>query len=239
MLTKYIVPGQKVDLQAVDKSILRETKEKRVYHSQVYDVISDERLEILMPMEQSKLILLPLDAEYEIFFYTKEGLYECAVRVIDRYKSNNLYILLCELTSNLRKYQRREFFRFSCILNMVCRELDDEEIKALENREQLLKEGQPLQKGTVVDISGGGARFVSNFCYSKGTYIYLSYNLIINGREKSKELMGRVLHTQEIENRKGEYEHRIQYIHISRQEREEIIQYIFEEERKNRQRMKG
>ena len=108
MLTNYVKPGQKVELQYVEKAT-EETGDtlKKIYTSTVYDVLSEDRLEIMMPMEKTKLILLPVDAEFNICFYTEQGLYQCFVQIIDRYKSNNVYILVLELTSNMRKYQRR------------------------------------------------------------------------------------------------------------------------------------
>ena len=42
------------------------------------------------------------------------------------------------------------------------------------------------------------------------------------------------LSVREIENRPGTYEHRVQYHNIDDNSREEIIQFIFEEERKSR-----
>ena len=94
-------------------------------------------------------------------------------------------------------------------------------------------------KGIVVDISGGGIRFISKEKYEKDTYIYLSYIILINGREKQYDLAGKILAVNELENRKDEYQYRIRYIDIMKNEQEEIIRYIFEEERKNRQKMKG
>ncbi len=41
---------------------------------------------------------------------------------------------------------------------------------------------------------------------------------------------------RELPDRPGLYEHRAQYIHIDTAEREEIIRFIFEEERKHRKR---
>ena len=77
LLSKYVMPGSRVDLRTIDR-----TKEsyqrndngnnegRKGYQSQVIDVISDDRLEIAMPMEKSKLILLPVDAEFDLYFYT-------------------------------------------------------------------------------------------------------------------------------------------------------------------------
>ena len=168
MLTKLILPGEKIELQSMEKSILGSASDKKSYISRIYDVLSDDQFEVLMPMEQTKLILLPVDGEYDVCFYTKQGLYQCYVRIADRYKKDNTYILLCETISNLRKHQRREFYRFSCILNMSSRELVEEELSAIEQNKQYIQAGLPLRQSVVVDISGGGIRFVSDYKYENG-----------------------------------------------------------------------
>lgn len=237
MLSKYIMPGDKIELTPIrQKRNQNGEEEKKVFASKVSEIINEDQLEIVMPMEKTKLILLPVDAEYEICFYSKSGIYLCKARVIDRYKSEGVYLLLVELTSNLRKNQRREFYRFNCILNMSSRELVEEELSAIDDNKLVLERGMPLQHSIIVDISGGGIRFVSNYRYEQGTIIYLTYNLFVGGVEKSYELTGKILMVKELENRKGQYEHRVQYVTIKNQDREEIIRYIFEEERKNRQR---
>jgi c-di-GMP-binding flagellar brake protein YcgR len=45
---------------------------------------------------------------------------------------------------------------------------------------------------------------------------------------------GKVLKVEPLENRDGLFEHRVQFLKISDSEREDIIHYIFEEERKIR-----
>jgi len=240
MLSKYILPGERIELQAVAKGMKAESDANRkVYQSKVFDILSEDRLEITMPMEKTKLILLPVDAEYDMYFYAKSGLFQCFARIIDRYKSNNVYILVVELTSNLRKFQRREYYRFSCALEMGTRILEEEEVTAVEKKQDYLVPGLPLQRSVVVDISGGGIRFVADRLYEVGSLMYCKYQLVINGKVKEYNLVGKVLNNHEIENRPGDYEHRIQYINITEAEREEIIRYIFEEERKNRQKERG
>lgn len=237
MLSKYILPGDRVELTAITRQKLNDdgNMEKKVYVSKVGDILSEDRLEIVMPMEKTKLILLPVDGEYEICFYTKSGIFQCAARVVDRYKSEGIYFLLFELTSNLRKNQRREFYRYNCVLNMGSRELKEEELDAMEQPGGEPERNLPLQQSVIVDISGGGLRFVSGCKYEQGTMIYLTYTLFQNGLEKVYELTGKVLKVKEVENKKGLFEHRVQYVSINNKEREEIIRYIFEEERKNRQ----
>lgn len=242
MLSKWIKAGNKIELSAVERLRQDETKEdKKVYISQVFDILSDDRLEVTMPMEKTKLILLSIDMVYDMIIHTSSGtLYQCFVRVIDRYKSNNVYILVVELTSNLRRYQRREYYRFSCALEMCSRALVDNEVESIELNEALyLEPGLPLKRSVIIDISGGGLRFIANQKYEAGSLIYCNYHLILDGKEKEYSLVGKVLSVRPLENRKDNYEHRIQYVDIDVDKREEIIRYIFQEERKSRKRESG
>ncbi|MBO7333265.1 MAG: flagellar brake protein [Lachnospiraceae bacterium] len=234
MLSKYVFAGDKVDLQAVDRLASEGSEIKKVYTTKVYDVITDDRLEVVMPMEKTKLILLPIDGEYDLCFYTSLGLYQCFARIIDRYKSNNVYVLVFELTSNLRKHQRRDYYRFSCVLDMKTRELKSEEVQAVEANQVLLVPGLPLRRSLIVDISGGGIRFISDHAYEEGSMVYCTYQLVYEGVAKDYEVVGRVLSVREVANRPGEFEHRVQYVNLDNDTREEIIKFIFEEERRIR-----
>lgn len=240
MLSKYVIPGNKVEMQAVERAkYIDETEKKKVYQTQVCDILSEDRLEIYMPMEKSKLILLPVNAEYDLYFYTQAGLYQCFASVIDRYKSDNQFILMMELTSNLRKFQRREYYRLSCALEMNSRPLEKEEVEVVEKGNSYLVPGLPLKRSVIVDISGGGIRFIGNYAYEPESLVCCKYNLVVDGNSKEYTLVAKVLMVRELEDRPGIYEHRAQYINIDTSEREEIIRFIFEEERKHRKREKG
>lgn len=240
MLSKYVAPGNKVEMQAVERAkYIDDTEKKKVYQTLVCDILSEDRLEIYMPMEKSKLILLPVNAEYDLYFYTQAGLYQCFANVIDRYKTDNQFILLMELTSNLRKFQRREYYRLSCALEMNSRPLEKEEVEVVERGNSFLVPGLPLKRSVIVDISGGGIRFIGNYAYEPESLVCCKYNLVVDGDAKEYTLVAKVLMVRELEDRPGVYEHRAQYINIDTSEREEIIRFIFEEERKHRKREKG
>lgn len=240
MLSKIIEPGFRVELQSIGKLNEKNNETtKKVYTSKVYDIISDDRLEITMPMEQTKLILLPVDGEYDMVLYAQQP-YQCFVRIIDRYKSNNVYILVVELTSNLRKFQRRNYYRFSCALEMQSRVLMEEEVKSVEeNSSYILTPGLPLKHSVIVDISGGGLRFVSDQRYEPESLIYCNYHLVSGNDSKECEVVGKILSAKKLENKSESYEHRVQYVNLDVDDREKIIKYIFEEERKNRHRERG
>ena len=146
MLSRFVEEGSKIELRALQRGLEEKGAEStaKVYQSRVLQMLSEDTLEISMPMEQTRLILLPVDSEYDMIFFEENSLYQCFARIIDRYKSNNVYVLVMELTSNLRKYQRREYYRFSCALDMCARNLEEEEIQALEkNSPYELQPGLP------------------------------------------------------------------------------------------------
>ena len=237
ILSKFIEPGNRIELQKVRRLREDEDSKRKVYGSQLIDIISDDRIEISMPMEKTKLILLPVGGEYDLYFFTTNGLYQCYARVVDRYKTNNMFLVQMDLTSNLRKHQRREYYRFSCALEMNSRPLEREEVRAIEmdaamSRSDILIPELPLQRSVIADISGGGLRFVAEYAYEIDSLILCKYSLWLEGEAKEYTLYGRVLDVKPIENRPGFYEHRVQYIHMDKDNREEIIKYIFHEERK-------
>lgn len=236
MLSRFVSTGDRIELQSVDRGWDGQQENgQKIYYSTVHDILTEDTMEIIMPMEQTKLILLPVDSEYDLIVYGATGLYQCFARIIDRYKSNNVYILVVELTSNLRKYQRREYYRFSCALEMCSRNLEEEEICALEKKQPyILQPGLPLKRSVIVDISGGGLRFMSTQMYEPDSLIYCSYHLLTSGERKQYEVIGKVLAVKELSNRPGTYEHRVQYYNLDNDTREKIIRFIFEEERKER-----
>ena len=144
-----------------------------------------------------------------------------------------------ELTTNLRRHQRREYYRLNCVLDMEVRFLEKSEITAVLGNRDYVAMGLPVRRGVIVDISGGGIRFVTDRVYEPDSLIYCKYILSLDGEDKEHVLASRVLRVKELEDKPGMYEHRAQYINIDAEEREEIIRYIFEEERKIRKRKKN
>lgn len=235
MLTKYVMPGEKVEIATILKA--GSSKERKVYHTKVFDVENDEEVKLVMPMEQGKLILLSIDAEYDVCFYTKNGLYQAFARVSDRYKSNNTYVVNMELTSNLRKHQRREYYRLNCVLEMKCTCISEQqEVEIRDHHVEFIDTDLTVLDGTIVDISGGGVRFISNTRFSPEEIIQFTFSLKGTEGMVPYTLVGKILRTEEIDNRPGEYESRVMFTTIDAESRESIIKYIFEEQRKIRRR---
>jgi c-di-GMP-binding flagellar brake protein YcgR len=241
MLSKYLAPGIKAEAQLQWSDTDRKWAELDAdYQSQVYvtklqAILSDEELLITMPMDGTREYAIPPGYEVNMVFYAKQGLFQCLCKVKAVLKENNVHLLLITVASNLRKIQRREYFRFSCALELASRELSAEERTALhQERDYSLSKEMPLRRSVIVDLSGGGMRFMSTQKYQVGSFIYCGYQLSVKGVSKQYELVGQVLDVKPKEGATHIFEHRVQFVNMPERTREEIIMIIFELERQNR-----
>ena len=245
MLSKIVSPGDRIEIMksVSEEKLKRLIEEKSVYAkpliSQVYDIIDDTQLSIAMPIVEGRVLPLPLNSKFEICFFTSGGLYKSGFIVTDRYKENGLYVLVIELLYELKKYQRRQYYRLECVMEVgymipddsfSAEDMDDETIKKILD-ENILK------KGIINDISGGGIRFSSNEKIEDNTVILVKLDMHVSGNKEVYGVMGKVLSSTKILNHDGLYEQRMEYHEIEENKRETIIRYIFEQERKMRQKL--
>lgn len=240
MIENFISPGDKIELKSTVSVVLPDgTEGVKTYRSSVYDILDDGRLELVMPVEQAKVVLLPVDGEYDVCFFSHGGMYRADVRIVDRQKINGIFILVVEMVSNLHRYQRREYYRFNCVVEMAAREMTRQESDAFARGSTFLIPEGEMTRGVIVDISGGGTRFVSRRRFREGSIILMRFCLSIMESERPFLLAAKVVYSGGIENRANEYENRTKFEFIDTATREEIIKYIFDEERKNRKNGKG
>lgn len=244
-VSEIIRPGDKVDISYVQKLEHLEVGEDlpKVYKSQVLDLKENGNIEISMPTEAGRLVLLPLCIRLELVFFSKSGLYRAVGQIIERYKSDNVYMLEVELKSQLEKYQRREFFRYPCVLDVNYYELSEEEykygsgdaifIQIREDKERCKDE----QSAKIIDLSGGGVRFYTDHELKKEQYVLFELFLKNESFNKRYYIVAKIIsciHSDKIPEMK--YEVRAKFLINDNNVREEIIRFIFEEERKTRQR---
>lgn len=240
MVEKFISPGDKLELKSTVSVVLPDgTEGVKTYRTTVYDILDDGRLELVMPMEQTRLVLLPVDGEYDVCFFSHGGMYRADVRIVDRQKINGTYILVVEMISNLHKYQRREYYRFNCVVEMEAREMTRQETDTFAKGLTYLISEKDMVRGVIVDISGGGTRFVSRQKFNEDSILLMSFKLPVMEKERSFLLAAKVVYSGGIDNRINEYENRVKFEFIDTTTREEIIKYIFDEERRNRKNGKG
>ena len=198
--TDLIKPGDKIDIRLLQQV---ENEERtgdtvKVYKSQVLDINKRGNLEISMPTEGTKLILLPLDVRLEFVFYSGGFLYKSIGQIVERFKRDNIYTLEVELKTRLEKFQRREFYRYECSIDFKFFELTEEQADLATVEEifaQLRDEhfNDKIRTGTIVDISGGGIRFNSDTELKSGDHILAVAHLANERMNQEFHIVGSVI----------------------------------------------
>lgn len=236
-MTSVISIGDKIELTKLNKSIKNESQQETIkYISKVLEKDNDYEMKIAMPIQGGKIIPLSVGESLMACFYSNQGaMYECRINITDRYKEGNLFVLEIETASQLKKVQRRNFYRYTCMLAMqyivLAEDANEEEIMDESNSEV-------WKQAVAMDVSGGGIRIASKIKEEEGTHIEIKLPLV-NGKERTvlytKAKIIRVLPSSQ----SGVYELRAEFVDILEADREEIIKYIFDMERKKRQIEKG
>lgn len=222
MTTKVLSIGQKIELTRYSGRAMKEISgERRTYVSQLLDLKENDRLVIAMPMEGGRMVLLDVGDRYNMYFYTPAGLYYCIAQVSGRFRSGQVFMLEMECVSEIEKFQRRQFFRLNCIVDMTYQRADAEGEK---------------NKGILIDISGGGVRFNAPEQYHAGEQLIIEFFLTISGKLEKFNTRVKVISSARVPNREKLYENRVEFTDIRENERESIVKYIFEEERRRRKR---
>ncbi len=243
MLSKILSLGDRLELIRVmseekRKQLKKENSiEAKPFVSQIYDIVDEEQLKIAMPIVEGRVIPLPVNTRYDVCFFTSGGLYKSRVVITDRYKEDGLYVLVAELMSDLKKYQRRQYYRLECTLDIEYRLLEDSEVETLreepERIQEMIENGE-FTTAIVLDISGGGIRFASEEHLEPGSNLLLNLNIITGNGQNVYGVMARNLSSTRIINKEHMYEQRAEYLEITGHTREAIIKFIFEQERRLR-----
>ena len=234
--------GCKIEMRAENKPNMPEGVPE-VYISQFVQWESDDVLSIVVPTYKGHFLPLMIDEIYELHFLARTGLYRCRGKIISRGKVGNIATAIVKLVSDLEKTQRRQYYRMNCLMPMYYALLDDsykvlyKEKKKLSLEQKkdiaskLANQELTLQKAIVLDISGGGLRFNSKIQHNAGDVYLLQPELPDNIRRKIPYLLGRIVSSRVLSEVPLLYDNRVSFIGLTTSEREEIISYIFKEER--------
>lgn len=238
MMNKVISEGNKVELHRISSTAKAEGagKEIKTYVSLVTELIDENRMKITMPIESGRVVPLPVNGRFCANFYTDKGLYQARIMISDRYKEGNIYILVIELISDLMKFQRRQYYRLACTMNIwYCKLEEGEEMPDIQGNNVREILNNRYKEGTALDISGGGIRFVSHERLTPGDTVYIVLDIKYGEKGNQYGLNGKVISSGEVPGRPENIEHRVEYMCIEGKVRESLIRYIFEEERRQRQ----
>ncbi|MDE6024495.1 MAG: flagellar brake protein [Lachnospiraceae bacterium] len=226
-----IAIGNKIELVKLEQ-IIRNDRDRKVYVSKIYDFISQDTIQIAMPIYDGKIVPLPVDEKFAACFYTDKGLLQCNVLITSRYKSGNLFFLEILMLNELEKVQRRDFYRYKCSMNAMIRVVSDDEYEVgVFDDFEMSEADLEWQLARFIDISGGGAKIIQKNHLEKNEIVMLKFELKILDEIIEFNLFARILSSLLMNGRNDIYEQRLEFLKINKEERDKIIKFIFESER--------
>lgn len=217
------------------------------YASKIQNILDNGDIEIDMPTQRGRNANLPSGVRLEFLFYTEEDIYRCVAHIKERYRRENMYLLLIEPKTPLEKFQRREHYRFECALDMLYQPIKEDEVDItpiyeLKEHHRLTYPEDLAKEAVAVDLSGGGMRFVGYEKGNEGDYMVISLPLVNESMNYTLEIVASILTCRRMKRGAGEkpdakkkYEYRVRFLVRNPEDREWIIKFIFEQERLHRQ----
>lgn len=199
------------------------------YVSSLHEILSDGTLVLTNPTVRARLIPLHKGERYDGYFFLREKIYTAEFIVEKPYMEGNVRVVRVRLTGDLKKYERRQFFRFETTVDirylLLTAENMSEFKEAVKNNSLLQMQG--FKDGTTLDISGGGMRFYSKETLPENGMVIVHMKVEIDGRKKDYTFLGKVLYCERHRDKREIYIHRTQFVDFKQDVREELVQYIF------------
>ena len=252
MLEKILTAGDKVEVMRTS-GLVSSQNDKKVYYSLLVDIDQEDRLTVTMPIEAGKLVPLSVGERYWLVFFTHSGIYQTKALIVSREKQGNIHVMILKTLTELERIQRRQFYRIECVMDVEYRIMDDAEVegyeilrtksyKTLEERlkikKMLVPNGNEWHKGVAIDISGGGMRFNTRVKHENPEYVELRFSLITGNTVKDIATPARVIRYAPVSKLQDTNEFRVEYVEIPTKQREDIVQYVFNEDRNRRKLVK-
>ncbi|NLO82776.1 MAG: hypothetical protein GX094_06930 [Clostridiales bacterium] len=210
--------GEKIEI------IVNNTPDKasEVYYSMVQDIPSNEEIIITEPMSKGIPVALRIGSNIRVNFFRDRGQFYFFAEVVDRFKSGFIRLVRLKQTSQIFRLQRRNYFRLKTSIPVLFRIINDND--KTDNAE--------AYRGLIADISGGGLGLLTDEKLDPG--IRIECNIKVEDM-LDVTVQGIVVRTVEAGDNVTyvyKYHTGILFDKIHESKRREIIQFIFETQRK-------
>jgi len=208
--------GTKVELSVIDPI---EGKLNIGFVSQIEGYINADIIRISAPIFEAKVYPVKVNSKIEAYLFFKSNqIYRISGFVYDRLIVDDIALLDVRVTENLQKIQRRQFFRYDCLVP----------ITFYEQQSNGLEDDFKEISGVIIDLSGGGLSALTDEPLNKDIVIKGRFILDDNLIVFSPKL---IRCYRNIINNELKYVSSISFIDIGYKERERIVEFIFNQQR--------
>ncbi len=219
-------------------------EDRSVYISSVFGITKKEEIIFHIPTRKGHIVTIPMNVPFNAVFNTKKGMFQLTGEITKRGRLENYPVYVFEASSGMTKVQRRDYYRFQCLIPIQVLPIP-EDVALLPSMELVESDlerygnsyGIPVT-GSILDISGGGAKFTADVDIPTDRYMYVSFRIVSHTVNHTVNAIARRVRSEYKTERKV-FEHRIEFLFKEPEDREIIIKYIFDEERRLRKKDQG
>ncbi|NLP13442.1 MAG: flagellar brake protein [Clostridium sp.] len=214
--------GLKLEVQLYS---LRDIRTDTLLVSEFEWAENDKIFFIAVPIHRGRLYPISIGTQMEVIFIMQDNLYSFMAKVIDRGIKSRISLLKMEALTEIKKIQRREFFRFECALPIGYRLVDTQK------KDNSDDEHRKFTKTYTRDLSGGGVCIRLSEKVDYGAII--ECELSLNDFNKIR-FIGKIVRFTTYDTPVGMYKYEIGvfFEKISEKDRERVISFIFQEQRR-------
>ncbi len=197
---------------------LRVTYDKNTYITKIVDW-QEDIITFFAPMDKTDWVILPHGTNLDLCFISKKALYMSTIQILGKYMAKQNLYYNAIISSPLIKKQQRQYFRLDVLMNVNYKLLPL-------NVSSVDLDTLKFHRGTTVNISVGGLCLVSDEKMNREDRIYMEFKFLDN----DFKLMGELLNVGE-KNNVGTYNHRVQFLDLSRRDENLLSTLIFKKQR--------
>jgi len=208
----------------------------------IHELLSGNRIMLTNPLRRATLVPLHSGERYNAFFFIGSKIYNAPISVVKNHTDGNFRIVEVQMTGQLLKYERREFFRLDAEIDVRYLVLTADNAAAFKEATAngTLLQMPGFENGITLDISGGGMRFTSGKQMNAGSMVIT--HMVADtpsGEKKNYVFLGKVIRSERYKDNRDRFEHRMQFVDMKREARDEFVRFIFECERKRLKKQGG
>lgn len=209
---KHFNLGDRIQVISLDR--LKKTE----YVSQIAEIY-DDYIEIFNPIYKNNLVYFSYDEALTIIILKSEAVFEFQSKIIGK-KGGEIPTLRLKATSDLRKIQRRDYYRLKITKAIRFKKIFHDD--SFSNISQ-------YHEGILLDISGGGMLFCSKYEMYIGDLLEVEFFL---NDDKKIVLNGNIIRKNFNIQKSFLYEYGVEFKNLDSSDKDLLIRFIFNEQRK-------
>ncbi|ADQ39980.1 type IV pilus assembly PilZ [Caldicellulosiruptor acetigenus I77R1B] len=228
-MRKIFKVGDKIEIVRIDR---RTWEEKDVqYISKIAD-IKDEYFYIFTPIKEGVYVTFYIDEILRLYKISSDGVWMFDGVIEERFKEPE-YMIKVKQISDVRKIQRRMFFRLPINLDIFVKLLNFGQIPRENTPEQAandFSEGK-IVKALTKDISGGGVCFITQEEFEIGDLILTKIPI----EQEELILKAQILRKERVQHPTYRFMYGCKFVEARQNEIDKIVRFIFAQQQKMRQ----